>query len=62
MWSELDTGGPKERCSRFGYDGNDTENTVNVRDELSDEYDPSIIDALAQYPTGKVAGVVSCPI
>jgi len=40
----------------------DTENTVNVRDELSDDYDPSIIDALAQYPTGKVAGVVSCPI
>ncbi|MGI9441183.1 MAG: hypothetical protein ACR2N1_01885 [Rubripirellula sp.] len=52
----------KSDAHGLGMMDTDTENTVNVRDELSDEYDPSIIDALAQYPTGKVAGVVSCPV
>ncbi|MGI9467894.1 MAG: hypothetical protein ACR2OA_12290 [Rubripirellula sp.] len=47
----------KSDAHSLGMMDTDTEITVNVRDELIDEYHPWIINALNQDPAGKVAGV-----
>ncbi|MAI70717.1 MAG: hypothetical protein CMM01_07390 [Rhodopirellula sp.] len=46
----------------LGMMDTDTEITLSVRAELSDERDLSRINDLAKYPTGKVPGVAFRPI
>ena len=52
----------KSEAHVLGMMDTDTEITLSVRAELSDERDLSRINDLAKYPTGKVPGVAFRPI